>query len=214
VALGTGLVLMAYAARTGLLRTLALPTAGFLALTALPSLSTGNLTRVQWIGAVGALLLLGRALLVRRQPLPHASLRGALIRGLLLLSITSRDALGLGALASALLLVELALLRRDETPPGRTWIASRVMALARSNWPPSITFAGGTLAVIAALQASLALGLLAAAMLAGLQLTPLLDRGMTIAAERRASLRWGTLGPAITLACGVLPALVLRMLRL
>jgi hypothetical protein len=214
VALGAGLVLMAYAARSGLLRTLVLPTAGFQALLLVPSLSSGNVTRLQWIAAAGALLLVGRALLVRREPRSQASLRGALIRGLLLLSIAARDALGLGALATALLLIELALLRRDEAGQGRSWLVSRALALARSNWPPSITFAGGTLAVIAALQASLALGLLAAAMLAGLQLAPLLDRSVKIAPDKKFALRWRTVGPAITLACGVVPALVLRMLRL
>ena len=68
--------------------------------------------------------------------------------------------------------------------------------------------------MIGALQASLVLGLLAAIMFAVLQLAPLLDRhALAAGPERpRSSLRW--IGPVVSIACGIAPALVLRMLRL
>src|SRR5207247_357315 len=110
--------------------------------------------------------------------------------GLLLLAMGARDSLGLGELAVVLLLVDLAIVRIDHLPAASGRVA-RMVFLARSNWPPSATFAGATLAVIGALQASLVLGLLAAIMLAALQLAPLLDRqALASGPERpRSSLR-------------------------
>jgi hypothetical protein len=88
------------------------------------------------------------------------------------------------------------------------------VALARSNWPGSITFAAATITVIAALQAGLALGLLAATLLAALQLAPLVDRRSAApASERpRSAMQW--VGPALSIGCGIAPALVLRMIQL
>ena len=70
------------------------------------------------------------------------------------------------------------------------------------------------MAVVADLQASLVLGLLAALSWAGLQLAPLVDRHALVPAPERprTPLRW--IGPALSIACGVAPALLLRMLRL
>lgn len=208
VALAIGLVVMAYAARSGLLRVLALPAVGFLVLLAVGSLSPGNLTRFQWIAAVGALLLLTRTVITRLARSPVAILTDQLIVGLALLGLAARDGSGLGALAAVLLLIDVAIVRLDDF----SGIAPRLVSWARSNWPGSITFAGGTLAVIAALQASLALGLLAALLLAGLQLAPLFD-GPPQAPERPRS-RMGWLAPALSFTFGVAPALMLRMLRL
>ena len=88
-----------------------------------------------------------------------------------------------------------------------------MILLARSNWPPSATFAAATLAVIGALQASLVLGLLAATMFALLQFAPLLDRhALAPGPERPRSLGW--IGPVLSCACGIAPAVLLRMLRL
>jgi len=68
--------------------------------------------------------------------------------------------------------------------------------------------------VIGALQASLVLGLLAAIMFAVLQFAPLLDRlALSPGPERpRSSLGW--IGPVLSIACGIGPAVLLRMLRL
>jgi hypothetical protein len=112
-----------------------------------------------------------------------------------------------------LLLIDLSIVRIEAMPERWSSRAAQLVLLARSNWPPAVTFAGAAFAVIAALQAGLALGLLAALLLAGLQLAPLLD-GHALASwpERpRSALRW--VGPAVSIACGVAPALLLRMLR-
>jgi hypothetical protein len=214
VALATGLVLMLYAARGGLLRAVVLPATGFLVLLGMASLSTGNLTRFQWIAAIGALLLLARTVLTRtaRRSPASASLRDPLIMGLLLLAVGARDALGLGALALVLLLIDLAVVQREYEIAPRSSLINRLALLARSNWPPAITFAGGSLAVVAALQASLALGLLATLLLAALQISPLLDRAEPPIERPRSAWRW--IGPALSIACGIAPAAVLRMLRL
>ena len=215
VGLALGLVLMLFAAGTGFLRALALPATTFLVMLAVGSLSTGQLVRFQWIAAVGAILLSCRALISmvirdsRRDPL-----RDPLIMGLLLLAIAARDSLGLGDLAVVLLLVDLVLVRIDEAPPRRPGWAGRMVELARSSWPPAVTFAAAAMAVVADLQASLVLGLLAALTWAGLQLAPLVDRHALVPAPERprTALRW--IGPALSIACGVAPALLLRMLRL
>jgi len=69
------------------------------------------------------------------------------------------------------------------------------------------------IAVIAAIQAGLALGLLAATLLAGLQLAPLKDRRAGPMAPKRppSALQW--VGPALSIGCGIAPALLLRMLH-
>ena len=214
VALAVGLVLTLLAATTGMRRVLVLPAITLSVMLALSSLSTSNLVRFQWIAAFGAALLIAQPLLTmliggsRREVI-----RDRLLFGLLLLAIGARDSLGLGELAVVLLLVDLAIVRIDHLPAASDRVA-RMVFLARSNWPPSATFAGATLAVIGALQASLVLGLLAAIMLAALQLAPLLDRhALAPGPERpRSSLRW--IGPVVSIACGIAPALVLRMLRL
>jgi hypothetical protein len=214
LAVGLGLILLA--ARAGMLRVLALPTSGFLVMLALGSVTPPNLVRFQWIAAVGPVLLVARMLLSRLIEGGGRAdiLRDQLLLALLLLGVSARDALGLGALSAALLLIDLAIVRIDERPERRSEFADRLLLLARSNWPPSVTFAGAAIAVIAALQAGLALGLLAALMLAGLQLAPLLDRRALLQLPERPRSALGWVGPVVSIACGVAPALVLRMLRL
>ena len=215
VAVAVGLVLMLFAARAGMLRVLTLPATTLLVMLLLSSLSTSNLVRFQWVAALGAVLLIAQPLLSSLIGGGRPELiRDRLLGGLLLLAIGARDSLGLGDLAVVLLLIDLAIVRVDGlTRPASGW-SGRLILLARSNWPPSATFAGATLAVIGAIQASLMLGLLAAGMLAGMQLAPLLDRpALAPGPERlRSSLRW--VGPILSIACGIAPALVLRMLRL
>jgi len=214
VALAGGLVLTLFAARAGTLRALVLPTTALLVMLALASVNAGNLVRFQWIAAVGALLLVLRAALTWLVPddVGPEVLRDRLIAALLLVAISARDALGLGGLAVALLLIDAAIVRIDEVGlPSTHW--SGLVVLARSNWPGSITFAAASIAVIAALQAGLALGLLAAALLAGLQLAPLVDRQTATPGPERpqSALHW--VGPALSIGSGIAPALLLRMLH-
>jgi hypothetical protein len=216
VALAVGLVVMVYAARAGMLRVLALPAVGFLVLASVASLSSGNLTRFQWIVAVGALLLLSRAgiMHLRRVATPNVIIGDQLILGLTLLALSARDAPGLGALGAALLVINLALVRLDDLGAHASGFTAGLLTWARSNWPGSLTFAGGTVTVIAALQASLGLGLLAALLLAALQLAPLLDGNALAAAPERPQARVHWMEPALSIAFGIAPALMLRMLRL
>jgi hypothetical protein len=215
VALAGGLVLMLFAGRVGTLRVLVLPTTALLVMLALAGANAAQLVRFQWIAAVGAAVLVVRALLTWILPESNGRepLRDGLIAALLLLAISARDPLGLGTLAAVLLLIDAAIVRIDDIPlPSSRW--SRLVVLARSNWPGSITFAAATVTVVAALQAGLALGLLAATLFAFLQLAPLLDRHAAVpATERpRSALQW--VGPALSIGCGIAPAVVLRMLQL
>jgi hypothetical protein len=216
VALAVGLVVLLFAAAAEWLRVLALPTTVFLVLLAVGSLGANQLVRFQWVAAVGAVLIVGWGLLgvVTQARERREGIRDRLIMGLLLLAIGARDSLGLGDLAVVLLLVELALVRFDDgTAPARGW-TGRMLNLARSIWPPSVTFAGATLAAIADLQASLVLGLFAALIWAGLQLAPLVDRHALVPAPERPRSPYRWVGPAVSIACGVAPAIILRMLRL
>jgi hypothetical protein len=216
VALAGGLVLLLFAAGAGVLRVLALPPTAFLVMIAVGSLGASQLVRFQWIAAVGAGLIVGWGLLAisLRPRDARDGIRDPLVMGLLLLAIAARDSLGLGALAVALLVIDLALVRvGDPGDVARGWMG-RLLALARSSWPPSVTFAGATMAVIGDLQASLALGLLAAVTWAGLQLAPLVDRHALAPAPARPRSALRMLGPVLSIACGVAPALILRMLRL
>ncbi|MEA2634182.1 MAG: hypothetical protein QOH92_949 [Chloroflexota bacterium] len=215
VALAAGLVLMLFAARAATLRVLVLPTTALVVMLALSSVNAAGLVRFQWVAAVGALLLVARTALtwLLADSSGREVLRDALIAALLLLAISARDALGLGALAAVVLLIDAAIVRIDDIPsPSSRW--SRLVVLARSNWPGSITFAAATITVIATLQAGLALGLLAAALLAALQLAPLVDRHAASPASLRprSALYW--VGPALSIGCGIAPALVLRMIQL
>jgi hypothetical protein len=214
-ALAAGLVVMLFAARAATLRVLVLPTTALAVMLALGSVNAAGLVRFQWIAAIGALLLLARAALTWFLPDTGGRevLRDALIAALLLLAISARDALGLGALAVVLLLIDAAIVRIDDIPsPSSRW--SKLVVLARSNWPGSITFAAASITVIAALQAGLALGLLAATLLALLQLAPLVDHHAASPSpgRPRSALQW--VGPALSIGCGIAPALVLRMLQL
>ena len=214
--LALGLVLMVLASSAALIRMIVLPATGFLVMLALGTATASSLVRFQWVAALGALLLVAQivlAWLVDRGG-RSAIVRDQLLFALLLLGISARDALGLGLLAGALLLIDLAIVRVEAMPERWSGTAGRVVLLARSNWPPAVTFAGAAMAVIAALQAGLALGLLAALVLAGLQLAPLLDRHALASWPERPRSALGWVGPAVSIACGVAPALLLRMLRL
>jgi hypothetical protein len=216
VALGLGLALMVLASRTGVIRVLVLPATGFVVILAVGALTAPNLVRFQWIAALSAVLLVARlvlAWLIDRGG-RTAIVRDQLLFAVLLLGISARDPLGLGALSAALLLVDLAIVRIEAMPERWSGMAARVVLLARSNWPPAVTFAGASMAVIAALQASLALGVLAALVLAGLQLAPLLDGHALAPSPERPRSALGWVAPALSIACGVAPALLLRMLRL
>src|SRR5207248_1134154 len=117
--------------------------AALLVMLFLPSLSPSNAVRFQWVAALGAALLIARPLLsTLTGESPKDAIRDRLLAGLLLLAIGARDSFGLGELAVILLLIDLAIVRVDDVPgPASGW-SGRLILLARSNWPPSATFAG------------------------------------------------------------------------
>ena len=217
VALAGSLLLMAVAATGSRFNAVAL--AGF-ALVILQDTSASSaflMTRFGWVASAGAILLALRALLDRRAGKAGNPLQDALICGLLLLAVAAHDSLGLGVLAAVLLLVDLVISGAvpDPLPPrsvGLTVVTS-LLLLSRSGWPPTVRFAAVTLALIAALQTSLAAGLLAALLSLGLKFSPLLKPAAAGADGRVPAARFRLLGPALSLACGLGPALVLRMLR-
>ena len=171
------------------------------------------MTRFGWVASAGALLLVARALLDRHGGKTGIRIEDALLGGLLLLAVAAHDNLGLGIVASVLLLIAMVVTQATPDPadPGAGAWSRSLMLLARSGWPPTVRFAGVTLAAIAALQTSLAAGLLAALLLAGLKFSPLIEPAAAGEGKLTAARDW--LAPAISLACGLAPALVLRMLR-
>src|SRR5207302_11015511 len=140
--------------------------------------------------------------------------RDGLGRGLGRRASGARDSLGLGQLAVVLLVIDLPLGRDGDIGDAAGGWVARVLDLARASWPPAVTFAGATLTVVADLEASLALGLLAALTWAVLQLAPLFDGHAPVTAAERPRSAMRLVGPALSIACGVAPALILRMLRL
>jgi hypothetical protein len=216
VGLAAALIVMAMASQRRMLRSLVLPATAVAIMQNVATLTAPSLARFQWVAAAGAVLLVGRALLARPgQPATAEWMADHLALGLLFLAVSARDPLGLGLLAAVLLLVDLAIVRSAPAPAVLTTPDPRggLLALARSAWPPSVRFAAMTLTVAAALQATVGMGLLAAALVVGVQLAPLLDRAplATEAPLPRTLRTW--LAPALSLACGIAPALILRMLR-
>jgi hypothetical protein len=125
--------------------------------------------------------------------------------GLLLIAVAARDPLDLGSVAAFLLLVDLSMVA-----PSRA--GGPLGGLAHSGWPPAVAFAGRALAVAAAIQASVALGVVAVALVAGLQISGIMSGTRRVSGGPRMTFTdW--LVAAISLGCGVAPALFLRMLH-
>ncbi len=215
-ALAVSLLLLAVAVAGGAARSSAVALVGF-TLVILQSTSAASsflMTRFGWVASAGAVLLVARAVLDRHAGSSRDRLEEALICGLLLLAVAAHDTLGLGIVASVLLLVDVVVTHAaPQTVPARAAGFNGIpLLLARSGWPPSVRFAGVTLAVIAALQTSLGSGLLAALLLLGLKFSPVLKpTAASGEGPPRMARHW--VAPALSLACGLAPALVLRMLR-
>ncbi|MDQ6709788.1 MAG: hypothetical protein M3Z11_04450 [Candidatus Dormibacteraeota bacterium] len=216
VGLAAALVLMAVGFY-GRGSVLVLATAALLIVEDTVKANAGLMGHFQWVTAAGAALLVARALLARRDGAAAGSrVDEQVTLGLLLVAVGAHDPLGLGSLAVLLLLVDLALVRQgpaafgalDPSHPMR-WVVD----LSTSGWPSTVRFAGVTLAVIAALQTSLGWGLLSAALLIAIKLGPVIEPvDSAEPARARLSIR-ALVAPAVALACGIAPALLLRMLR-
>jgi len=216
-ALAGSLLLMAVAATGSRFSAVALAGSALVILQNTSATSAFLMTRFGWVASAGAILLVVRSLLDRRAGKAGNPLKDALLCGLLLLAVAAHDTLGLGILAAVLLLVDLDASGATPDPVPRKSAGPSRMAslllLARSGWPPTVRFAAVTLAVIAALQTSLLSGLLAAALLLGLKFSPLLEPVTAGGGVQARTARFWLLAPALSLACGLAPALVLRMLR-
>lgn len=207
VALAAGLILVALASSAVPVRALVLPAAGLQVLQAVQQLSSAGVTRFQLAAAAGAVLLCAYPFMA--EPGSRASRvrmgRAAMTAGLLLIAVAARDPLDLGSVAAFLLLVDLSMVApsRADGPLG---------GLAHSGWPPAVAFAGRALAVAAAIQASVALGVVAIALVAGLQISGMMAGTRRVAGGPRMTVTdW--LVAAISLGCGIAPALFLRMLH-
>jgi hypothetical protein len=216
-ALAGSLLLVAVWVAAGGARSSAVALSGFtlLILQNTSAASPFLMTRFGWVASAGAVLLVARALLDRHAGQARNRLEEALICGLLLMAVAAHDTLGLGILASVLLLIDLVVSGSipDRLPRRAVGFYSMpVVLLARSGWPPGVRFAGVTIAVIAALQTSLGSGLLAALLLLGLKFSPVLTPVAARGDDQPRTVRYWA-APALSLACGLAPALVLRMLR-
>ncbi|MDQ6884074.1 MAG: hypothetical protein M3077_07545 [Candidatus Dormibacteraeota bacterium] len=216
VGLATALVLMAvgFSARGSVL---VLSTTALVIVEDTLKANAALMGRFQWATAVGAVLVVALALLSRRGGTAAGErIDQQVTLALLLLAVGAHDPLGLGSLAVLLLLVDLALVRPEpaafaglERAHPMRWFID----LAGSGWPPTARFAGATLAVIAALQTSLAWGLLGAVLLIAIKLGPVIEPPLSPAiAQPRLPLR-AFIAPVVAIACGIAPALLLRMLR-
>jgi len=217
VSLATGWLLLTAALRRPRSGALLLPLVTVYLIAALTRLPQGSLSHFQLVAAGGAVLLTVMAVTT---PLEGAGkshrewIRNGLSVALLLTAIAAPR---LGVLAAVLLLVDLAIVQ----PASRHQMAAGagfggfLQSLAATGWPPAVAFAGRALTVVAGLEANLALGLLAAGLVLGLQLAPLLNKeAKPPPPHARPSRILDWIVPAISLACGLFPALVLRLLRL
>jgi hypothetical protein len=210
--LAAGLLLLVAAARDLRVRALIIPVAAIYGLDAVQHLPNPGVARFQLISlaSVACLVPLTLAGRPRIDKNDLHSTRDALTLGLLLLAIAAASPLGV--LAASVLLVEIAIvspLTVRATPAD----VSPVEVLAQSGWPPAIAFAGRVLAMIATLQQSVALGMMAGAMVVGLQLSPLKKRQPARPQLEQPPLSQRVV-PLVSLVLGFAPELLHRMLRL
>ena len=197
-------------------RVLALPLVTFYLLMTLISLSADDLPRFQVMAAAGAMVLVVTALAASPERTGRVRTQWLRDRFGLALLLVAAAAPRLGVLAAVILLVDLAIVQSGLLHVAATGNGfGRVLPLlARSGWPPAAAFAGRALAIMAATEVNLLLGLLGAALVFGLQLAPLLGGApVTSQVNRHLSSRdWAIV--AISIACGLFPSVVSRALRL
>jgi hypothetical protein len=207
VTLAAGLALVALAASAPAVRALVLPAASVQVLEVVQKLGPAGVTRFQLAAAAGAILLCAYPLIAdsRARPDRVRMSRAVMTAGLLLIAVAAHDPLDLGSVAAFLLLIDLAVVApsRPDGPLG---------GLAHSSWPPAVAFSGRLLAVAAAIQVSVGLGALAVALAAGLLVSGIMARP-----HRKAGGPAPTAGDwlvaAISLGCGLAPAIFLQMLH-
>lgn len=165
-----------------------------------PTLSPDAAGRFQLLAAITAVFLLAGMLIDPRGSRRPVSL------GLSLIGLSAMTATG--TLAAILLILDAFLIEATaEADGGRLWQPVRI--LARSGWPPTVAFAGRTLAVLAAMATSTLLGAVALALLLALLLAPVLDQQPAVTSPFR---RGRAVALAvISLAAGLVPGWVARL---
>ncbi len=217
VTLATGGLLLTIALRGPRSRALLLPLVTVYLVTAVTRLPQGGLSRFQLVAAGGAVVLTVMAITTPLEGTGKSRwewIRDGLTLALLLTAIAAPR---LGVLAAVLILVDLAIVQpaSRHQPAAGAGFGRFLQSLAATGWPPAAAFAGRALTVVAGLEANFALGILAAAIVLGLQLVPLLnDEAKRPQPHVRRSRILDWIIPAVSLASGLFPAVVLRTLRL
>lgn len=130
-----------------------------------PLLSPAAGSRIQLLAAITAAFLLAMTMI------EAGDARQRLSAGLAIVGLASMTAIG--TLAAVLLVLDMLVMEATSAAgAGPAWRPLR--ALARSGWPPTAAFAGRTLAVLAAIETSALLGVVALALLFALLLSPLI----------------------------------------
>jgi len=156
--------------------------------------------RFQLLAAITAAFLLALTLIEAQD------VRQRLSAGLAIVGLATLTAAG--TLAAVLLVVDVLVMEATAVAePGPAWRPLR--ALARSGWPPTVAFAGRTLAVLAAIETSALLGVVALVLLLALLLSPLF--GPQAELQPAAARVRGLAMALVSLASGLVPGWVARL---
>jgi hypothetical protein len=210
--LAAGLLLFGLAARDLKIRALAITPVAAYALETVQRLPNPGQSRFQLVSLAGAACLI--ILVLKGWPKTARgegyAQRDAFTLALLLLAVAASSPLAI--LAVSVLLVEIAIISPTRVGKQQAGPES-LQALAHSGWPPAIAFAARVLAVIATLQQSVPLGVMAIAVVAALQLTPLTDRKAARPQPGPVHVRH-LLPPLISMLFGLAPEILRRMAKL
>jgi len=156
--------------------------------------------RIQLLASITAAFLGAGAVIVPERARRRLSL------ALILVALATQTTTG--ALAAILLVLDL-LVIVVTAPPDAAAGWQTLRGLARSGWPPTVAFAGRTLGVLAAIETSRLLGVVALGLLLGLLLAPMFTASPE-AAPAGSRVR-GLVLAVVSLGTGLAPAWVARL---
>jgi hypothetical protein len=195
--LAGGWLLLTAARRTSVLQT---TVAALFLLMQASSLALGAAPRFQLLAAATAAFLFA-LMLIEPGDRPRRGTYALAIVAVATLTPT-------GTLAAVLLVLDVILMEATADAGGSPrwrWVRT----LARSGWPPTIAFAGRTLAVLAAIETSIPLAVVSLGLLLALLVVPLFEPQPTTTAPR--ARRGGLAMAAASLAIGLFPGWVGRL---
>jgi hypothetical protein len=210
-ALAVGWLALLAARAEGWVVALVLASSTFFLAEGVRRLSPASLNRFQLVAAAGVVLLILVAISTAQEGWRAGRWRSIGTVSLIIVAVAT--ALPLGTLAAVLLTLDLAVVQAS-SPTGAPALgeAAGIGMLARSGWPPSAAFAGRVLTLLSAASAATLLAVVAALLVAALQLVPLLDRRPPARPSRRATFSdW--VATVISLGVGCAPVVVQRMLH-